>query len=112
MTILESNQDTLRFERAFIGRDDDGSLVPLCLWSGILCQLGTHPGAFADGLAGCVPVDPSLAADWPLSVRIQKEDAIQPELLENFTAHPAAIAAVRKFVALQESGQARAGLEL
>ena len=111
-TIVESNEDDLIFERAVIARNENGELVPRCFYSGIACELGTHEGALADGIVGCAPLDPGLYADWPLSVRIQKEDAPGPELVENFTANPRAVAAVRKFLTLFETGEAEVGTPL
>jgi hypothetical protein len=115
ITLIESNDDTLRFERAFIGRDDNGEFIPLCLFSGILCELGTKESPLEIGFVSCEPVDINLLADWPLYVVLKKETAqgeAYTEQSNNCTGNARAVQAVRRFLELTASGQAHAGMEL
>lgn len=113
--VIESNDDTLHFDRAFIGRDDSGEFVPLCLFSGILCELGTKPSTLEIGFVACWPLDANRLENWPISVTLEKETTSgekYTDLMEHCTGNARAVQAVRKFLDLVNSGQARVGLEL
>lgn len=114
--LLESDDDTLVFERAFVGKDDNGSFIPLCSFSGVLCELAIDkPSTLDIGFVGCWPLDASLLSNWPISVTLQKEtvDAVKyQEELANCTGNPRAIAAVRHFLTLLNSGEVKLGMTL
>lgn len=115
MKVIEANDDTLVFERAFVARDEDGGFVPRCFMSGIACELGTKPTTLDAGFVPCWPLESRLQDDWPVSVTLQKETADggeYVEVLQNATGNPRAIAAVRKFLDLVESGRADVGMLL
>lgn len=109
MKIIDSNEDTLNFERAFVARGDSGELVARCFYSGIACEIDATPGALAVGFVAVVPLDEKLKTDWPLSVTLEKENTHgEPyqELMENCTANPSAVSAYRKFLTLLDSNWA------
>lgn len=79
-------------ERAFVGRDDDGAFIPLALVNGEMAQLGTK-----------VLSDPS--GDYVFATILSTQATAR-------TVNARAVQAVRRFLALVASGQARAGMEL
>lgn len=109
MKIIESNTEGMAFEAAFI-REENGALVPRCVFGGHICNIDTKPGPLADGIAWCQPVDGTPEEEWPLWVKIEKDGFEDTRF--NMTDDPRVVAAARKFAELQESGAARAGMEL
>jgi len=81
------------FERAFVGKDDDGVYVPLAILGGELAQLATK-----------VFEDPVVVA-YTFATIISRQETFR-------TADARAVQAVRKFLDLVNSGQARVGIEL
>jgi hypothetical protein len=116
VSLLESNDDTLVFERAFIGKDDEGNFTPLCSFSGILCELAADkPSTLDIGFVGCWPLDSNLVENWPLSVTLEKRTTdgdSYTEELPGCTGNVRAVAAVKHFLTLVESGQAQVGMTL
>jgi hypothetical protein len=81
------------FERAFVGKDDDGAYVPLAILGGELAQLATK-----------VFEDPVVVA-YTFATIISRGETFR-------TADARAVQAVRKFLELESSGRARVGVEL
>lgn len=109
MRVIESDLDTFRFERAFVAGTEEVPR-PVAVISGVECTIETEPGPLRDGLAFCQPLNPRLAADWPVSVLIEK-DGIEDRRW-NMTAEPAIVAAARRFQELFNLGHAKPGMAL
>lgn len=109
--LVEINDDTLVFERAFVARDENGQLVPRCYFSGIACELGTKQSTLELGFVACWPLDSSLQENWPLSVTLEHDNNGDQYLdtRAEATGNPQAVAAVRTFLDLIENNQAQPG---
>jgi hypothetical protein len=110
-TLISYDDDTLVFERAFVARDEAGQLVPRCFFSGIPCQLGTKETTVAAGFVACWPLEARLQENWPMSVKYRQDTGVE-STLENCTGNPRAVAAVRRFLTLLESGEPAVGTAL
>jgi hypothetical protein len=80
------------YDRPFIGRDDDGRFVPLIFINGELAQLSTE-----------IKTDP--VGEHLFATILDHVETFR-------TANARAVQAVRRFLELTASGQARTGMEL
>lgn len=108
--IIESNFDTLQFERAFITEDPlaPGHFVPRAIISGIECDIQSKPTLIEDGLAFCEPVHPNPY--WPIYTVIERDGMVQR--FDRLTNHPKIVAAAARFNALLAAGRLVADAEL
>jgi len=108
MKILERLED-YTLDRLAVVRGEDG--LELHGWfGGTECLLDAKPSALAAGLVGCIPLDPELALEWPMQVRVEADGVEQ--LCDCATADPRAAAALRRLRQAMEDGHARAGMEI
>jgi len=108
--IIESNFDTLQFERAFVTEDPHapGHFVPRAVVSGIECDIQSKPTLIEDGLAFCEPINNNPY--WPVYTLIERNGTVRR--FDRLTNHPKIVAAAARFNAVLASGQLSAVSEL
>lgn len=105
--VLERLED-YALERLAVVSGEDG--LELHGWfDGTECRLEAKPSWLAGGLLACHPLDETLALDWPMTVRVEV-DGSRPQLIDNVTAEPRAVAAFRAFKEAIANGTASAGM--
>ncbi|MFO1461231.1 MAG: hypothetical protein U1G08_17745 [Verrucomicrobiota bacterium] len=100
------------FQRAWIG-GTSAYLEPHALLGGVDCLIETKPTMLEWGVAYCSPMD--WSPDWPLFVEIRKtlpDGTVNEVTLWDCTDRPQVVAAARRFLELQASGEARLGMAL
>lgn len=107
--IVESFQDDLKMERAFVARLH-GVLLPIAIVDGVECEIHTRSSALINGIARCSPVDLGRSDDWPMYVTI--DDGTGPQPQPGTTTDEDILAAARRFNELESTGRLEEGLEL
>lgn len=114
-TVKVTQPDTepgFEFSRAWIG-GSDLHLEPHAIVGGVDCLIETKPTMAAWGIAYCAPLDGDPF--WPLYVIVEitrLDGSVYSENWENCTDRPQVVAAARRFLELQASGEARLGMTL
>lgn len=107
LAILETNFDTLKIERCYIGGTDEAPEA-LAVVSGVLCTIETSAAYLREGLAWCEPR--AEREDWPVYTDVVRSDGYRR--LDNVTTEPRLVAAARRFAELERAGQLRVGIDL
>lgn len=114
ITLLERLEDPLPISRIWIG-EIGGVSVPFAEIGGVICDIETKPALLASGLASCNPRDPDRAAHWPMQARVlyrHSDGSTEEKILEEVSAEPRLVSAVRRFNQLITDGVAIVGTAL